>query len=411
MTTSFHFYLRKDFQKKNGEYPIYLRITHNRKHKYMSTGVSVLDKHWNPEKEIIRKNHRNASVLNETLSNKISQVQKVQSELEKNGSESAKAIRERMQSRQKADFFVLADNVLMDIKKAGKHYPYKNTKVAFDKLETFEGERVLPLKNIDTAYLEKFERHLIVDKKNGPNTISKNFGAIRKVIRMGLKSNLLSVDPFLYFEGAKRKKSAGKTKLSIEQIRGIEALKLNVDSWLWNARNAFLFSFYSGGIRFGDICCLKWSNIANDRLTYQMNKNNKGFSTQLNDHQKEILSRYPGEENDFIFPFLDSDNPYTDPAELRKEISSKNALINKNLKKLVEVLNKKVEEKELVAPKITESVSFHVSRHSFAQHAVESGLDLYELMQTLRHSKLETTQKYLKGLDEELADKAMKKVF
>lgn len=411
MTTSFHFYLRKDFQKKNGEYPIYLRITHNRKHKYISTGVSVLEKHWNPEKEIIRKNHPNASVLNETLRNKRRQVLKVNSELSKNGSESAKAIRERMRSRQKADFFVLADVVLKELKKAGKHYPYKNTKVAFNKLETFEGERVLLLKNIDTAYLEKFERYLIVDKKNGPNTISKNFGAIRRVIRMGLKSNLISVDPFLYFEGAKRKKSAGKTKLSLEQIRGIEALKLDVDTWLWNARNAFLFSFYSGGIRFGDICCLKWSNISNNRLSYKMNKNNKGFSTQLNDQQKEILSRYSGEGDDFIFPFLDSENNYTDPIELRKEISSKNALINKNLKKLVNKLNEKVDQKELEAPKITETVSFHVSRHSFAQHAVESGLDLYELMQTLRHSKLETTQKYLKGLDEELADKAMKKVF
>ena len=60
---------------------------------------------------------------------------------------------------------------------------------------------------------------------------------------------------------------------------------------------------------------------------------------------------------------------------------------------------------------IGENISFHVSRHSFAQYAVEQGLDVYELLQTLRHSKIETTQQYLKGLDEELADKAMRKVF
>jgi site-specific recombinase XerD len=61
---------------------------------------------------------------------------------------------------------------------------------------------------------------------------------------------------------------------------------------------------------------------------------------------------------------------------------------------------------------IDENISFHVSRHSFAQYAVsEKGLDVYELMQTLRHSKIETTQSYLKSLNEELADKAMKKVF
>lgn len=40
----------------------------------------------------------------------------------------------------KADFFVLADKVLEDLEKGGKYYPYKNTKVAFGKLEQFEGE-------------------------------------------------------------------------------------------------------------------------------------------------------------------------------------------------------------------------------------------------------------------------------
>ena len=73
-------------------------------------------------------------------------------------------------------------------------------------------------------------------------------------------------------------------------------------------------------------------------------------------------------------------------------------------------INKKIDEKKLKLPKI-ENLSFHVSRHSYAQYAVESGLDVYELMHTLRHSKLETTQKYLKSLNEELADKAMSKVF
>ena len=78
--------------------------------------------------------------------------------------------------------------------------------------------------------------------------------------------------------------------------------------------------------------------------------------------------------------------------------------------KIVDKVNDKLEKKESDIPPL-EDVSFHVARHSFAQHAVQQGLSMYELMQTLRHSKIETTEKYLKGLDEQLADKAMKKVF
>jgi len=411
MTTSFHLYLRTDKQKKNGEYPIYLRITHNRKHRYISTGVSILEKHWNEDKELIRKNHRNSSALNEILKVKIDEAQKVQSELSKTGKESAKSIKERLHTTQKADFFEVSDQLLKDLEKSKKLFAIKTTKVVLKKLERFEGERSLPLKKMDTTYLEKFERFLKTEYGNSDTTINKNFEVLRKGIHMAVNSHLMSEDPFLYFNGAKRKPPKEKTKLSMDQIKVLEKLDLETGSWLWDTRNAFLFSFYSGGIRFGDVCCLKWGNIKNGRLSYQMNKNQKSFSTELNKHQSDILSLYSGDANQYIFPFLSDDKDLSDPMELRRDISSNNAVVNKNLKILAKLVNKKLKKENSNIPQIDGSLSFHVSRHSFAQHAVESGLDVYELMQTLRHSKLETTQKYLKSLDGELADKAMKKVF
>lgn len=411
MATSFHLYLRTDKQKKNGEYPIYLRITHNRKHKYISTGISILEKHWNEEKEKVRKNHPNSSSLNEILRNKIGEALKVQSELSKTGNESAKAIRERMHTSQKADFFELGDKLLEDLKKSKKLYGIKTTKVVMKKLETFEGERSLALRKMDASYLEKFERFLKTEYGNGDTTINKNFEVVRKVIRMALNSHLMSEDPFLHFNGAKRKPPREKMKLTLDQIKTIQELDLETWSWLWNTRNAFLFSFYSGGIRFGDICCLKWKNVQNGRLSYQMNKNQKSFSTELNKLQSDILSLYSGKLNEYIFPILNMDKDYSDPMDLRREISSKNVIVNKNLKIIAKRVNKKLKKEKSDIPKIEGSLTFHVSRHSFAQHAAELGLDIYELMHALRHTKLETTQRYLKSLNEGLADKAMKKVF
>ncbi len=411
MAITFHLYLRKDFQKKNGEYPIYLRITNDRKHKYMSTGISINKNDWNPNKEEVRKSNSNYKTINERLKQKVTEAEEVQNDLSKTGSDTAKAITERLKSVNKADFFTIADILEEEFLSERKFYASKHIKVVLNKLESFEKERFLSFKRIDTAYLEKFERYLVSEYKNKPNTIHKDFKVLRKVIKRALKLHLMNDNPFFHFDGAKKKKSNGKTKLSFEQIQGIEALKLTKGSGMWNTRNAFLFSFYSGGIRFGDICCLKWSNVKSNRLYYLMNKNEKGFSTELNEHQLRILDMYSGAENDFIFPFLNDNKDYKDPIELRKDISSKNALINSNLKKIVKRLNKKIENDKMNYPLVHESVSFHVSRHSFAQHAVESGLDVYGLMQTLRHSNIETTQQYLKGLDEELADKAMKKVF
>ncbi|MGM0737678.1 MAG: phage integrase SAM-like domain-containing protein, partial [Bacteroidota bacterium] len=386
MTTRFHFYIRTDRTNKNGECNIYLRVTHNRKHAYISTGISVFPKFWNDRSETIRKSHTNNKALNSLLNAKREEVEKIYNELDKSGITSLKAFKDRLTGVYKTNFFDLADDIVSEMKRTGKFYPSKNANVAINKLEAFEGERFLPVKKIDADYLERFEKYLKLEHKNGSNTISKNFELIRKVIKQALKDKIISVDPFTTFDGAKRRASGQKLKLSMDQIQKIGKLGLAEGSAKWHARNAFLFSFYSGGIRFGDICCLKWKNVRDGRLSYAMNKNGKYFSTVLNEFQKEILSRYSVEENNpdhYIFPFLNSHRKYEDDSELRKQISSKNYIVNKNLAKIAK------------QAKIGDTFSFHVSRHSFAQHAVETGLDVYELMQTLRHTKIETTQKYL----------------
>lgn len=407
MATSFHLFL-KNRKKQNGEYPIYLRITNNRKHKYVSTGLSVKQKHWNPELEEVRRNHDNYKTLNEALKLKVNEAQRVQTELSRNGHETAKAIWERIKTTQKADFFALGEQLLKELETSKKYYASKTLKVVLKKFEEFEGERSLPLKQIDGGYLEKFENHLRTEYGNGDSTINKNFEPIRNIIGRALKSHLMANDPFKEYDVPTRSRAKQKVKLTFEQIQDIEALKLEPGCWEWHVRNAFLFSFYSGGIRFGDICGLQWQNVKNGKLSYQMNKNEKPFSTELNDYQKEILNRYSGASDEYIFPFLNSHKDYSDPVELRRAISSNNVRVNGKKEEGAETGLK------LIAKMagIDENISFHVSRHSFAQYAVsEKGLDVYELMQTLRHSKIETTQSYLKSLNEELADKAMKKVF
>jgi site-specific recombinase XerD len=412
MAVSYHFYQRKDKKRANGEAPIYLRITENRKSKYKSTGIYVEPKHWNSKQEKIRRNHPNYKSLNDILQSEKENAENIQAELSKHGKDSAKAIQARLKKQQTGDFFDLAESYKQELKDSKRLYALKNIKVVLRKLEVFEGSRSLPLKHIDTRWLEGFEGFLKRKYNNRSTTINKNFEPIKAIVQKAIAGHLIAIDPFANFDGAKRGKPEPKTKLSLVQIKSIENLELTKGSKLWHTRNYFLFSFYSGGIRFGDLCCLKWKDIKGNRLSYQMNKNDKVFTIELNHPQKAILNDYAAsrKEGDFIFPLLNNHTNYSDPMFLRKKISSNNVLVNKRLKKIVQKVNKKLEEEQSDVPRL-DKVSFHVARHSFAQHAVDSGLSLYDLMQALRHSKLETTQRYLKGLDEKLADKAMKKVF
>ncbi|PKD45281.1 site-specific integrase [Rhodohalobacter barkolensis] len=412
MGTTYHFYLRKDKERANGECPIYLRITKNRKSRYNSTGIYVLPKHWNDEKEVIRKTHRNAKSLNSILEREQNKAETIQDELGVFGKDSAKTIQERLKQQESGDFFELASTYEKELQERKKLSTVKTLGVVLNKLEAFEGDRALPLKHIDAEYLERFEGFLKRKYKNRSTTINKNFEPIRAIIRKALQKHLISIDPFINFKGAKRGKPKPKTKLTIEQIRAIEQTTLNTNSNLWNTRNYFMFSFYSAGIRFGDLCCLKWKDVKGDQLSYQMNKNDKVFTIDMNKYQKNILEHYSEDKkkDQFIFPILNNHKDYSDPIFLREQIGNKNVLINKWLRKIAEKVNERLEKEESKVPSI-DGISFHVARHSFAQYAVEKGLSIYEVMQTLRHSQIKTTQRYLKGLDEQLADKAMKKVF
>ncbi|MEX0771330.1 MAG: phage integrase SAM-like domain and Arm DNA-binding domain-containing protein, partial [Balneolaceae bacterium] len=194
MATSFHLFL-KNRQKQNGEYTIYLRITNNRKHKYVSTGLSVKKKYWNPKAEPgrwIRRSHDNYKTLNEALELKVKEARRIQTELSRNGHESAKAIRERINNTQKADFFELGEQLLGELEANKKYYASKTLKVVLKKFETFEGERSLPLKRIDGGYLESFEQFLKTEYGNSDSTINKNFEPIRKIIQRALKSHLIA---------------------------------------------------------------------------------------------------------------------------------------------------------------------------------------------------------------------------
>jgi integrase len=101
----------------------------------------------------------------------------------------------------------------------------------------------------------------------------------------------------------------------------------------------------------------------------------------------------------YIFPFLKSDKDYSDRIYHNQQMGSKNALINKYLKQI----QKKAE--------IQTHISFHISRHSFADFARKRNVSIYDISKNLGHSSLKVTDAYLKSLDIETSDKAMDDIF
>jgi integrase len=253
------------------------------------------------------------------------------------------------------------------------------------KLKDFTSKKDLLFQDIDVQFLENFHA---------------NFRAIRAWFYKAIDAGLVQQSQNPFFSFKLKSGSSNRIRLTEEEIKIFEKLKLPENTLTWHVRNAFMFAFYTAGMRVSDIITLKWSNIQNGRLIYQMHKTGKMHSLKLPDKARKILSYYgPKEPCEYVFPFFSSNNDYADAMFLHNKISAKTALINKYLK--------------LIATKaeINKKISTHTARHSFADIARKKTNNIYNLSKTLGHSDLKITEAYLASFDEEAVDNTLDEVF
>ncbi len=305
--------------------------------------------------------------------------------------------------KDKRDFFEFAEDVRDDFKRRGKYQRWKNYGTVLNKVRDYWSEEELEFKNITVTFLRKLETFLMDDYGNKPNTVKNNMKKIRKLFNDAIREGLVSRELYPFRDYTMPSNPVQKAKLSTDEIKQLEQVETEKGTRLYDTQNIFLFAYYCRGMRFRDVVNLKWANIKEDRLNYVMSKSGKRISLKLIPQALEILNNYKPEgkvkKDYFIFPFLDHRKDYSDSTYYEGQVSSKNALVNKYLKKLQNKAS------------IDENISFHIARHSFAQLANEQELRLNEIQELLGHSDVKTTMKYLKTLGGNHLDNSMEKIF
>ncbi len=402
MPATYIFFLREERPDRRGQCPVILKITHNRKRKYVSTGIRIDPKHWNADRQEVRRGNSTHNKLNHELERIREDAMAAYRELNRNRQASADAIKKRIEYSSKDNFFTLAKEYL-DALKPESFYSWKQAKVAVEKVKQFHGSDQLPVNLIDPDFMTRLQAHLKKGRKN--STVLKNLAAIKNILNLAVQRHLLPMNPMNSenFRMVKNEQHGSKTKLSLEEMHTIEKLDLPEGSNIWHSRNAFILSFYFCGMRFGDVAQLRWSNIKNGRLSYDMAKTGNHISIPIKDGARAILDRYQqADNNGYVFPFLASipEDEQGNHQRVREGIGSWNALVNGQLKDIAR------------AAGIDEEISMHVARHSFAQYGVnDRNIPPYKMMMLLGHKSIKTTMQYLKSLDLKTVDSVMDEIF
>lgn len=421
---------------KNGESPIMIRLTKDRKSTYISLNYTAKPEHWNKQKShlyssipritSLEKNsytkeelkglqtlykgievHPNHNKINNEITKKLGAIQGlIDRHILLDRPLSINAIKETLTSESLGSdlsFIKYADKKVKEELLVGNIRTHKRYKTVIEKLKEFLKDKDLLFADFNHDFLVKYEAYLKNVKKNKTNTIHTNIKTVRAILYKAIKDKLFdqTKNPFFTYS-LKEDRKTRKEKLTLAELGSIKTLDLKPDSLLYHSRNCFLFSFYNAGIRIGDLLQLTWNNITQaSRLEYKMDKQGHEKSIKLRPEALEIIESYKKGKNkeDFIFPFLPSEACKMDRASLLNLVSSKTTLINKSLKQIGELAN------------IEKKISTHIARHTFSDIARQKNVNIYDISKALGHSSIKQTESYLKSFDEGSLDSAFNKVF
>lgn len=376
----------KSKKKADGRHPIVLRVTKDRKSKYLVIDW-VHEKDWDPKTKRVRPSHPNYKRLNNLILKKVVDAEDLILELESSKKEfTAEQIIKLIKGERKSiTFFQLAEEHIEDLKKEGKFNQAGGDNGRINRFKEFLGNKDISFQEIDEQLLRKLKVYLKSFKGISERTVMNIFITIRFLFNRAISEGIVDQKHYPFGKGKIRIKLPETIKIGLEEgeISAIEELQLVKGTGIWHTRNVYLFSFYLAGVRVSDVLRMKWDQVIDGRLQYKMGKNNKVDSLKLPEKVVEIISYYKKDkrsDTDYIFPELKK----ADPGNL-KDIHTKIRTANKKFNNYLKQIAKLAE--------INKKITMHISRHSFGNIAGDK-VSPQMLQKLYRHTSLATTIGY-----------------
>ena len=374
---------------RNGELPLKIRVTKDRKVRYVSLGVSTKPEHWDFKKNQPKADCPNREYIEKLIANRISEIKATIVELKAEERDfTATSLLQKIDTKSSslsiAEIFLEHLKFLQSCKRTGYMLSIRQT---YNSLLKFNGTLDIPFSEIDVNWLRRYEGWLRKSNKS-ENTIGIRFRNLRMIYNKAIEKGAVKKElyPFDSYKVSKLHKETIKRAIVKDDIKRVLNYNVNGrDFYTSLAIALFSFSHYMGGINFVDMAYLQGSNIIDGRLVYYRKKTSKLINLPMNPEAMEIISRYNTGLTGYIFPIL-SFAHNTEQMKLNR------------LHKVITKVNKalKLIGQELGLPiKLTT----YVARHSFATVLKRAGVSTSIISESLGHSSEKITQIYLDSFE------------
>lgn len=376
---------------KNGQAPIYCRITVNGKRAQFSTKRSIDPNKWIAAAGAAKGNSEEARILNTYLN-------KLKTELHKH-----------YNLLEATDQFITADTVKNSYLGDGEKqrslietFEYHNNqmkeligidvvKATHTKFETVLKKLKLYLKKqfkrsdlflqeLDHKFIVDFEYFLKVEQGIAHNTTMKYIRNLKKVMNMAVMNDWIIKNPFNNFKCSTKKIT--REILTEEELQLLAEKEFNIQR-LEEVRDIFLFCCYTG-YAFVDVEKLKPSDVAlgidgGKWIFTSRKKTGTTSNVPLLPPAIDILEKY-------------KKHPYCETSGKLLPVKS-NQKMNGYLKEVADLCG------------ISKKLTMHIARHTFAATVtLSNGVPIETVSRLLGHTKLATTQIYAQVLEHKVSE-------
>lgn len=385
------FFIKRKKLLKNGDAPVYMRITIDGRFIEAALKRGTNPKTWNEKRQRSTGRDRLSLELNDYLDDTQARIYKIHQKLiderkpinpkavldEFAGRiEKPKMLREvfRAENEKYRQFLEIGDVVL-------------NTVLRYELAERYLGEFIqknynvedLPFTAIDNRFVRDFHLFLRVDKKSEQNTANKYCKILKKIVTLALDNKWMEINPFqgMRFQAkATNRQFLTEKELSTIMNKEFTLERLNV------VRDIFVFCALTG-LSFSDVEGLKPEHTSvDDDGNYWIHKARQKTKNVCSipylESARSIAEKYKG-------------HPLCEARGVLLPVIS-NQRMNSYLGEIAGICG------------INKPLTMQTSRHSFACLALANGVSMEVIAKMLGHSDIRTTKNYAKVIDKSIAE-------
>ena len=406
--------------RKDGLYPVKLRVTFDRKQKFytiryvpekIGDDFTENQKYWlrkidksisMTEKEFARVRKGSSTEPFKTMAIYINtQEAHAQDTIAKIKPFSFEGFEEKYfaKTTDHLDLFAALESKAKALRKEGKIGTSVFYASALSSLKDFTKESHFQFSLVTVKFLKDYEKWMLERKigKANPRNISKTtismyLNSLRSVFNESAPDGI--VYPFGKGKYIIPKWNHNKRALTQADVAKIAGYKVIDGNMHHRSRDLWLFSYLCNGINFKDIANLKYANIKGDTIVFERAKTSRSgdqvteVTVIITGQIGRIIDRWgnkPAAWDQYIFPIL---NPGMTLEDQYRTIKQMVKSTNKYMRLICA---------ELEIPEATT----YVARHSFATVLKRSGASVEFISESLGHKNISTTQNYLANFETE----------